>query len=507
MNRGRNLRVVLISRDKRAPESDIESMAIRLQILLLLSASSIGCGTVPAKITGTSIPVERELRSRWEAFDEVLHETRERGCPSAADVLDDQLARIDSVAATLISGSAAPEDQRLDLLTAEYLAAAPLVSVCRDRLQDLQRAHARASAAIRSVSRSWDFSNATTADRLFFLLDGLRAARDQAVLLGPPADAEPVVVGPAALNPSVPSGGWAGIQVQSGDLLLSRGTVASSALTSRGNDRPGVFSHVALLHIDPTTTELTFVEAFPETGAVGHDSEFYRNDPKRRLLVLRPRPDLRTVMADPSFAHRAANAGLALVSDRVVKFDFALDAGERKTMFCSEIPLYAYGDLGLRLWDPPSVITTPGKVNWLYSLGARHFETQVPNDLELEPDLEVVGEWAEPSGLWSDLLDNVASDALFESADRGENLRTPAWLMPVALGMKAWSWTLNRFGREGPLPRGAKPLQALRFRDFAARHADLVEYLVAESASYESRHGHRPFYPDLLAMARRRLLE
>lgn len=445
------------------------------------------------------------MRSQWEAFDGVLHEARDRDCPAVGALLDHQLMHIDSLAVAVLERPVAPDDGLLDLLTAEFMAAAPLATVCRDRLPDLQGSYSRVAAAIRVASRSWNFAQARNTDRLYVLLDGLRTARDQAILLGPPADASSVTVGPAPLNPSVPSGEWVGIPIQSGDLLLSRGTVASSALTSRGNERPGVFSHVALLHIDPNTATMTFVEAFPETGAVGHDVEFYRGDPKRRLLVLRPRSDLRAVEADPSFAHRAASGGLALVSERTVEFDFALDTGERKAMFCSEIPLYAYGDLGLRLWDPPSVITSPGKVNWLYSLGGRHFKTQVPTDLELEPDLEVVAEWFDPAGLWTDLLDNVASDALFELADAGENLRAPAWLVPVAIGMKAWSWTLNRFGREGPLPRGAKPLQALRFRDFAKRHAALVESLMAETVTYEKRHGHRPFYPDLLAMARRHL--
>lgn len=480
-------------------------MTFRPPLLLTLAVLSVGCATAPARLGGPSIPVERENRSRWAAFDEVYHEARDRGCPAVYDVLDDQLARVDSMAAALRQSSVAPGDGRPDLLAAEFMASAALASVCRDRLPQLQNGYSRAAAAIRVAARNWDYSNPAHTDRLYVLLDELRAGRDQAILLGSPDDAAPVTAGPAALNPSVPSGEWAGIRVQSGDLLLSRGTVASSALTSRGNERPGVFSHVALLHIDPNTETMTFVEAFPETGAVGHDVDFYRGDPKRRLLVLRPRSDLPAVETDPSFAHRAASGGLALVSERTIEFDFALDTGERKAMFCSEIPLYAYGDLGLRLWDPPSVISSPGKVHWLYSLGGRHFETQVPTDLELEPDLEVVGEWFDPPSLWLDLVDNVASDALFELADAGENLRTPAWLVPVVIGMKAWSWTLNRFGRDGPLPRGAKPLQALRFRDFANRHAALVEFLLVESMVYETQHGHRPFYPDLLAMARRGL--
>ena len=57
-----------------------------------------------------------------------------------------------------------------------------------------------------------------------------------------------------------------GIKVHSGDLLVSRGGAEVSAFISRGNDFPGNFSHVAIVHIDPKTNEPYFVEAHIEKG-------------------------------------------------------------------------------------------------------------------------------------------------------------------------------------------------------------------------------------------------
>src|SRR2546422_946746 len=41
-----------------------------------------------------------------------------------------------------------------------------------------------------------------------------------------------------------------GVEIRSGDILVSRGGYPTSALIARGNDYPGNFSHVGLVHVD-----------------------------------------------------------------------------------------------------------------------------------------------------------------------------------------------------------------------------------------------------------------
>ena len=75
-----------------------------------------------------------------------------------------------------------------------------------------------------------------------------------------------------------------GIKVHSGDLLVSRGGAEVSAFISRGNDFPGNFSHVAIIHIDKETNKPYFVEAHIEKGVAIATLEHYLKDKKLRFM-------------------------------------------------------------------------------------------------------------------------------------------------------------------------------------------------------------------------------
>ncbi len=473
-------------------------------ILLALAAVSQGCAPGPVRTGAGSVPLDWDGDSRWEAFDRTFHRARELGCAGVDESLESLLVRIEELSASITTGIE-PDDPLMYDLEEAFIDASALAAACPRRLPSLLSAHVVAARAASSSARKWDRTDRTARDRIYRHMYTLRATRDQAVLMAEGVDPDSLALPRVRTASGVPTGTWLGIPVRSGDLLVTRGVVASSALTSRGSDRPGVFSHVAMLHIDPETGALSFVESFPETGGEAHSPEFFLADTKRRILVLRLREEHPALRREPTLPHRAAEAALRSVTERRVRFDFSLDAGDRRRQFCSEIPLFAYGDLGVRLWEAPSTISAPGTVHWLFGMGARSFTTQVPSDLEFDPNLEFAGEWFRPDGLWPDLLDNVASDALFEAADHGLELRSKPWLVPAVWGLKAWSWTLNRLGRKGPLPEGAGALQALRFREFSVRHAALVVAVRRAADRYVEEHGHRPYYPELLAMARRAL--
>src|SRR2546426_10213360 len=83
-----------------------------------------------------------------------------------------------------------------------------------------------------------------------------------------------------------------GINLHSGDILVSRGGAPTSALIARGNDYPGNFSHVALLHVDAATGRASVVESHIERGVVIASLEEYLQDKKLRIMVLRLRSDL-----------------------------------------------------------------------------------------------------------------------------------------------------------------------------------------------------------------------
>ena len=65
---------------------------------------------------------------------------------------------------------------------------------------------------------------------------------------------------------ATPSAEILGVIVHSGDILISRGGAPTSALIARGNDYPGNFSHVALVHIDEKTNSISIIESHIERG-------------------------------------------------------------------------------------------------------------------------------------------------------------------------------------------------------------------------------------------------
>src|SRR5690606_42102715 len=112
-----------------------------------------------------------------------------------------------------------------------------------------------------------------------------------------------------------------GIRVHSGDLLVSRGGAEVSAFISRGNDYPGNFSHVALLHVSEDGNA-SFIEAHIEKGVAIATAEEYLKDKKLRFMVLRPRADLAQLKQNPLLPHQVAKFAMQESEKRHIPYDF-----------------------------------------------------------------------------------------------------------------------------------------------------------------------------------------
>jgi hypothetical protein len=296
-----------------------------------------------------------------------------------------------------------------------------------------------------------------------------------------------------------------GVTIHSGDVLLSRGAAATSALIARGNDFPGNFSHVALVHVDPETRRVRLVEAHIERGVAVATPEEYLRDRKLRVMVLRPRADLPAMAADPTLPHRAAAAALARAEAGRIPYDFAMDAQEPTRLFCSEVAAQAYRQLGVGLWPASSHISAPGLRRWLAALGVRHFETLEPSDLEYDPQLRVVAEWRDVEALRKDHHDNAVTDAMLEAAAAGAPLRFSRWRLPIARAAKGFSLLVNALGGVGPVPQGMSATAALRSHGYGALHARLRERVDARAAEHVAARGYAPPYWTLVRFGREEL--
>ena len=394
-----------------------------------------------------------------------------------------------------------PNAPLFDELENRLFELAPIAAGSPERLPEFIDAAARMSQLVKRQSEHWPMDSAEARTRVYRLLYGARAAFEEAILQSP-EPAKALALHFTNYSSATPSAEVRGVNIHSGDILLSRGGAATSALIARGNDFPGNFSHVALAHVDAETKKVSIIESHIESGVGVTPLETYLADTKLRIMVLRVRNDLRALAADPLLPHRAASQALSNALARHIPYDFAMDCADAGQQFCSEVAAVAYQQNGIKLWMGLSHLSTPGVTSWLSALGVRHFETQEPSDLEYDPQLRIVAEWRDPETLFKDHADNAVIDVMLEGAERGEKLSFNPWLLPPVRLAKAWSVMLNRLGKVGPIPEGMSATTALRVRRLISNHALLKARLLEKSEKFKAENGYTPPYWELVRLAR-----
>jgi hypothetical protein len=378
----------------------------------------------------------------------------------------------------------------------------PDIAACQVRFADYLDSFNDLRRSLKKQSCRWDLNDAVVRHRLYRLLYGGRTAVEQIMLQVPP-DSIPALTVVENVPSRTPSASVFGVTIHSGDVLVSRGGAPTSALIARGNDYPGNFSHVALVHVDPQTSRVSIIEAHIEVGVAIATQEQYLNDTKLRVMVLRLRPDLPALQADPMLPHKAACLSLQRAQREHIPYDFEMDFQNPKELFCSEVASDAYRQVGITLWMGLSHISSTGIMAWLAAFGVTHFETQEPSDLEYDPQLRVVAEWRDPETLFKDQVDNAVVDVMLEGAENGENLRYVWYRLPLARIAKAYSAALNAFGKIGPVPEGMSATAGLRNQWFSATHARIKARVIVEADQFKLQNGYIPPYWELVRMARK----
>ena len=475
-------------------------------------AAAVGCaaGTLmfvpwpePAAPAGAGgRPFAWNQDERWQALEVSFRRAREAGCVNVIPRVEVMLGEARRLVGGVSSAKLDPDSAVLDEIERNTFEIGPMVAACPEAIPDYVLLVTRMRSVVKEQSRHWDMRIAATRRGMYRLLYGGRAALEEAMLQAPSGLVPALVLG--GDEPSVaPSAEVLGVTVRSGDVLVSRGGAPTSALIARGNDYPGNFSHVALVHIDESSGAVSVIEAHIERGVAVSSLDDYLKDVKLRVMVLRLRSDLPEMLADPLLPHRAAVAALEEARRRHIPYDFEMDFTDHSKLFCSEVASAAYERFGITLWMGLSRISSPGLVGWLSGFGVRHFETQEPSDLEYDPQLTVVAEWRDPQTLFADHIDNAVVDAMLDGAEEGNTLAYPLTLLPVARAAKAYSWILNAVGLIGPVPEGLSAAGALRNRQFSRTHRGIKQRVVLLAAEFESEHRYRPPYWELVNLARR----
>jgi hypothetical protein len=378
-----------------------------------------------------------------------------------------------------------------------------MVAACPEGLDDYAAVTTRIRSEIKAQSRHWDLKALPTRQRLYRLLFGARMALEEVMLQAPASVEIPASMPGAEIDSRTPSASFLGSRVHSGDILLSRGGAPTSALIARGNDYPGSFSHVALVHVDEHSNRAFVVESHIERGVAVSSLEEYVADKKLRIVVLRLRPDLPELIADPMLPHKAAASARAQAESTHIPYDFAMDYQHHGAQFCSEVVSAAYEASGLHLWQGMTFISSPTVTAWLGSLGVKYFETLEPADLEYDSQLCVVAEWRDLHTLFKAHVDDVVTDVMLEETNPGAALPYQILLLPTTRLAKAYSFVLNLFGKVGPIPEGMSATTALRVKRFRTDHAAIASQVLASSEEFKKTNGYTPPFWALRKLAQK----
>lgn len=131
------------------------------------------------------------------------------------------------------------------------------------------------------------------------------------------------------------------IKLESGDLLVTRGTSFFSATLSSITENPGDFSHFVLVHKNDVDNKVETLESYAQTGGIArYDIEFALKNENARILWLRPKFSEMAKAGSEYFYQQilAEEKGLK----KKTKYDYYMDLTTQDRMTCSEIAYWSY---------------------------------------------------------------------------------------------------------------------------------------------------------------------
>ncbi|RYD80061.1 MAG: hypothetical protein EOP53_08665, partial [Sphingobacteriales bacterium] len=393
----------------------------------------------------------------------------------------------------IYSASLPATDKRLDSIQYTFFRLSTLTAANPSLVNEYVEYYKMLHNFVKLQSQHWDMQQTISRNRLYSLMYGMRAAVEEVILQSDSIYSQPAML--FTNEPSTtPSAKIFGIQVHSGDILVSRGGAEVSALISRGNDYPGNFSHIALLYVEEKTNKPYLIEAHIEKGVAVASVDEYEKDKKLRFMVMRPRADLPAMKANPLLPHIAAKKMYEESFTRHIPYDFKMNFKDSTAMFCSEVASYTYKKNGLQLWPSLSTISSKGVVSWLHDFGVENFITQMPSDLEYDPQLSVVAVWRDPETLFKDHVDNAVMDALLEQANKGEMVGYDHWKLPFVRIVKGYCIIKNWFGKPGIIPEGMTATTALKNQRLVAMNKTIKDAVLKMADEFKLKNNYRPPY-------------
>lgn len=480
----------------------LTSISSLIVIFLILAIPEPTPETPTVKPTSIAKPFVWDQDFFWDSLEAEFIAAKNSGCEAVQPEIESNFLLFEKLLAQIEAKPISPNAPELQQIEKQIFLLGPLVGTCPEKVQNYMQLISDMRTVLKKQSEKWDMNDRTTRETLYRLFYGGRGAAEEVMLQTYTNHPHPELQMGTDEPSSTPESNFLGVKIHSGDIFVSRGGAPTSALIARGNDFPGNFSHVALAFVDSATKTLKIIESHIERGVVISTPEEYLRDKKLRIMVLRLRSNLQSLVQDPLLPHRAATLMFKRVKSEHIPYDFSMDYHDTTKIFCSEVASTAYRKFGINLWLGLSHISSPGLQRWLADFGVRHFETQEPSDLEYDPQLRVIAEWRDHETLMKDHIDNAATEAMLEMAENGFMLKYKWYMLPAARLVKLYSIVLNLFHKEGPIPEGMSATSALKHEFYVSVHKKVVVDIQKQVIEFCRDRGIVPPYWELLRMAR-----
>jgi Permuted papain-like amidase enzyme, YaeF/YiiX, C92 family len=200
---------------------------------------------------------------------------------------------------------------------------------------------------------------------------------------------------------------------RSGDVVLVRGTAHNSAAIARIGDVDSQFSHIGIVHIDPSGDHW-MVESLIEDGAtITPLAKALDHNIVRAVLYRHRDADLAARAAKYIFDYVAATRAKG---GKRILYDFTMRTDDTRNLFCSKLVRLAYerGSFGMFILPTyPTHIASKNR-DFLDRVGVATDLTFAPADIDMESGFDLVAEWQDYRDTAGIRLQDFTMDKLFE---------------------------------------------------------------------------------------------
>lgn len=183
------------------------------------------------------------------------------------------------------------------------------------------------------------------------------------------------------------------LNIESGDILVTRGTSFFSAMLSNISENKGQFSHFVLLHKAQDGAEHS-IESYAQTGGVSRfDMTYALKNENARILHLRAK--------NKDIAHNAAEIMMNRVLEgekdpsKQITYDFYINLEDKSKMTCSEIAYWGFADASSGTFMLPEQKSSlhPGLKQIFEQTGIKPDPMMTPQDIEVDSRFEMLAEF------------------------------------------------------------------------------------------------------------------